>query len=72
MPVRSRILFAEAGNSKLQSIDQTIEKYGKFTASELVNLTHRAGTPWESIYDGTSFQCITDELIKEKHHLEVV
>ena len=44
-------MFAEAGNSKLQSIDQTIEKYGKFTASELVNLTHRAGTPWESIYD---------------------
>lgn len=72
MPVRSRILFAEEGNSKLQSIDQTIEKYGEFTASKLVNLTHRAGTPWKSIYDGTSFKCISDELIKEKHHLEVV
>lgn len=72
MPIRSRILFAEAGIRKLQSIDQTIEKYGDFTASKLVDLTHRTGTPWESIYDGTSFQCISDDLIQEKHYLEVV
>lgn len=72
MPIRSKILFAEGGISKLQSIDQTIEKYGEFTASELVELTHQAGTPWGSIYDGTSFKCISDDLIQEKHYLEVV
>lgn len=72
MPIRSRILFADGGISKLESIDQTIETYGEFTAKKLVDLTHQTGTPWESIYDGTSFKCISDDLIQEKHYLEVI
>lgn len=47
MPARSRILFAQDGLEKIRSIDQTIEIYGKYTARELVDLTHRKSTPWE-------------------------
>ena len=46
MPSRSRIIFAEYGVEKINSIDETIEKYGKFSAGELVDLTHREDTPW--------------------------
>ena len=44
---RSRILFAKDGAKKLQSIDDTIERYKYMSASELVERTHRQGTPWE-------------------------
>lgn len=39
MPSRSRILFAEDGVSKVQSIDETLAKYGEFSANDLVNIT---------------------------------
>ena len=31
----------------IDSIQSTFEKYGNFTASELVSITHRKGTPWD-------------------------
>ena len=45
MPSKSRILFAEDGLSKVKSINETIAKYGKFTANELVDMTHKQSTP---------------------------
>lgn len=49
LPARSRILFAKEGTEKLSSIDRTIAKYGKYSAGALVDLTHRAGTPWSYV-----------------------
>lgn len=46
MPSRSRILFAEDGINKIKVIDETIIKYGKLSAEDLVSLTHRELTPW--------------------------
>ena len=42
--MRSRILFAEDGVSKIKSIDDTITKYGDYTANELVDITHKPCT----------------------------
>lgn len=50
MPARSRILFARAGGRKLESIDRIIDTYGKFSASELVDIIiHRGGSPWSHV-----------------------
>ena len=68
MPSRSRILFAEDGVSKIKSIDETIVKYGDFTANELVDLTHKASTPWDKAGGGKEIDKIIDnEIIKQYH-----
>ncbi|MCI9442060.1 MAG: DUF4065 domain-containing protein [Ruminococcus sp.] len=72
MPIRSKILFADKGISKLKSIEQTIDKYGKCTAGELVDLTHKKGAPWDYAYDGSSFKIIPNEIILQRHHLELI
>lgn len=72
LPAKSRILFAKDGSEKLRSIDQTIQKYGKYTAGELVDLTHRVGSPWSHLNSSRSYQVISDELIMAHHHVECV
>lgn len=68
MPSRSRILFAEDGVSKVKSIDETISKYGKFTANELVDITHKPYTPWDKAGRGEEIDKIIDnEIIKQYH-----
>lgn len=70
MPARSRILFAEDGLRKLQSIDSTIEAYGGMPAMELVARTHRQGTPWSLVDSEKAYQVIPDELILACHARE--
>lgn len=70
LPARSRILFAKNGVEKLSSIDRTIEKYGKYSAGALVDLTHRAGTPWSYVDSSVAYQEISDNLIMTYHHVE--
>lgn len=72
MPARSRILFAESGAKKLQSIDQTIETYKNLTAISLMKLTHRPDTPWSHVNSDLSYQCISDDLIKQYHRNEIL
>lgn len=72
LPARSRILFAKDGVEKLRSIDQTIKKYGKYTAGTLVDLTHRKGAPWSHVNSVRAYQVISDELILAHHHIECV
>lgn len=72
LPARSRILFAKDGAEKLRSIDQTIQKYGKYTAGALVDLTHRTGSPWSHVNSARAYQVISDELIIAHHHVECV
>ena len=47
LPAKSRILFAREGTEKIKSIDDTLNKYAKCTAGELVEITHKKDTPWE-------------------------
>ena len=70
MPARSRILFAMDGAEKLLSIDKTLKTYGRYTAGELVELTHRPGSPWAHVDSTKSYQVISDELIREYHFIE--
>lgn len=74
MPSKSRILFAKNGSQKLSSIDKTLEKYGKLSAKELVDITHKDNSPW-SRTERKRWKArviITDEKIKEYHKYEVL
>lgn len=70
MPAKSRILFAEDGLRKLQSIDKTIEAYGGMSAKELVARTHRDGAPWSRVDSEKAYQVIPDALILACHARE--
>lgn len=72
MPAASRILFAEDGVDKICSIDDTIRKYDRLSSSELVSLTHRAGSPWSNVDSTLPYQVISDELILEHHHVDSI
>lgn len=71
MPARSRILFAEDGLDKIRSIDETLMRYGKYTANELVTMTHRENSPWSLSGKGRIIKSkITDERIIQYHKNE--
>lgn len=70
LPARSRILFAKDGAEKLRSIDRTIQKYGKYSAGALVDLTHRPDSPWSHVDSTKAYQVISDELIRDYHDVE--
>lgn len=73
MPSRSRILFAEDGIEKINSIDDTLEKYGNFSANQLVHLTHKDLIPWDMAGRGTQqYVVIDNEIIKKFHCNEVI
>lgn len=71
MAFRCRILFSEDGIEKIESIKNTINKYGDCSASSLVELTHRAGSPWDVTDKKSSFSEISDEDIIRCHHVEM-
>lgn len=71
LPARSRILFAKDGVEKLQSIDQTIRRYAKYSAGTLVGFTHRQGSPWSMVDSSRAYQTISDDLIKAHHSVEI-
>ncbi len=70
LSARSRILFAEDGLKKLRSITETIEKYRSFTGGQLIDITHRKGTPWSYSDSTGSNKPIKDKLILEYHYKE--
>lgn len=73
MPIRSRILSSEDGLKKLISIDKTLEKYSKYSASTLVDLTHKKSTPWSKSGSGSfSYKEICDEMIIKYHKFEEI
>lgn len=68
----SRILYSYQGSKKISVIDLTIDKYSVLSASELVDLTHKKGTPWEKIYKGERYKEIPLEYIKKYHVFEQI
>ena len=65
--VLARFLQSLDEKNVIDSIQSTFEKYGQLTASELVAITHRKGTPW----DHTNINdIITDENILKYHYVE--
>lgn len=51
----------------IDCIDKVISKYGEKTGGQLIELTHKKGSPWDKIYDnGRGYhQEIPNQLIKE-------
>ena len=73
MPAKSRILFAEEGVAKISSIDKTLKKYGKLSATELVSLTHRSKSPWSKTWKTIfGYSVIEPKTIKEFHKYETI
>ena len=70
MSFKSRILYSENGLEKIKAINETIEKYGNMSAASLVNITHRRNSPWDMIYDGSSYKEIPIEVIYSNHCYE--
>lgn len=58
---KSRIMFSDNGLKKLETIAATLLRYGKRSAGELIDVTHREGSPW-SRYDSNK----ADEIIKDE------
>lgn len=72
LAAKSRILFVQDGAKKIQSIDQTVQKYGRYTAGQMVDITHRNGAPWSHVDSSMAYQVISDDLIKAYHYIENV
>lgn len=74
MPTKSRILFAEDGTQKLQSIEETLKKYGNLSASQLVDITHREKSPWSMSCQVIKLGAIEikRDTIKKYHSYEVI
>ena len=71
LPSKSRILFAKDGIEKIKSIDETLEEYGKYTAEELVTITHKQLAPWDQSGKGKiEYKIIDDDTIKKYHYIE--
>ena len=69
LPARSRILFAESGFDKCLSIDKTIERYGDLDGGQLIDVTHREGSPWQHTAQSA---LISDDDIVKYHCMEIV
>ena len=62
-PSYMRIFSSECGLSALDVIHEIIDEYEYHSAWDLVNLTHRSGSPWEKAYKPGVNAVISDEII---------
>lgn len=67
---KSKILFSSDGPGKLAVIDDTIQKYGNFSASVLVDITHRQDSPWHCVYNPNIFHQLISDSDIVKHHFK--
>ena len=61
---------------KPDAIDATIvrgvwDRYGKFSAMELSNITHKEGTPWDVTWKAQRYSVIPNEVI-QGHYLGLI
>ncbi|PTJ64917.1 MULTISPECIES: Panacea domain-containing protein [Staphylococcus] len=65
-PSFSKILFSENGIIAMESILSTLKKHISKTAFDLVNITHKKGTPWSKVFQEKTFpKEITVNVIEE-------
>lgn len=73
MPIQSKILNSNDGMEKLDSINETLNKYKSCTANELIALTHRDDTPWAMNGKGEKeYKLISDKDVLKYHKNEVL
>jgi uncharacterized phage-associated protein len=66
----AKILQADDDVAILESVKSTFEKFGDKTASQLVSITHKSGSPWDRTIQQHVDE-ITDDTIREYHHIEI-
>lgn len=65
-----RYLSSDKGRAVLSSVDETIEKYGHLSASDLVDLTHESGRAWGKVFKKSSSNAITIDCIKSSKDID--
>ncbi|MGT2750040.1 Panacea domain-containing protein [Streptococcus orisasini] len=65
----AKMLQADDNQTILASIKATLEIFGKKSAGQLVDITHRADSPWSQV---SLFDEITDSIILKHHNVELV
>ncbi|GGJ11611.1 Panacea domain-containing protein [Paenibacillus hunanensis] len=64
-----RMISAEDGIEAARCVADVLKKYIEYSAEELVNRTHLPGGPWDLVYKPGRNCEITDEIIKNFHHI---
>ena len=64
---RSRFMVLPDGVERLQSVNDTLKKYGSCKARDLVSITHSKDSPWSMKDCKKEYQEIEDEIIKAYH-----
>lgn len=62
-PSFMRILVSEHGEATISIILSVLKEYDKYSAGELVDITHMDGKPWKKVYKEGLNKKITDEVI---------
>lgn len=62
-PSFMRILVSDHGEATISIILSVLKEYGKYSAGELVDLTHKKGTPWDKVYEEGLNNRISDDVI---------
>lgn len=55
----------ESDEQAIRAINETIQLFGNYRASDLVNKSHELGSPWAQVYDGNKNTTITNSSIYE-------
>lgn len=71
MSIKSKLLFAEDGQGKVCSIDETLSKFDKYPTQMLVEMTHRERTPWSVTKRDRPYTRISDSDILKYHVNEI-
>ncbi|MCK1158314.1 DUF4065 domain-containing protein [Streptococcus uberis] len=67
-----RMLLSKDAEKIVPVLLKVIKQYGSLSASKLVELTHRKGGPWETVYKPYSNCSITDDVILDKAKFEIL
>ncbi len=68
-PTLARVLFSKNGMDIALSCIETLKKYASKSPTELVNITHRKGGPWDKVYKRDKRNEINEDVIKLYHKL---
>ena len=69
--MRGRLFNAEDGFRKIKVIDRTLNALKHKNGPQLIELTHRPGSPWSRIYQENEYHTvIPNDVIKEFHEIE--
>lgn len=64
----AKMLKADNDQAILASLKDTLDQFGDKTAGQLVDITHRDGSPWRQV---NRYETISDQIILDHHKVEL-